>query len=178
MIFIYAGTFFLILIIMVVTSVICTVLVIHIGYHTKKMPRWIKMIFIDFLAKAVCMDLENGKNTGKEASAWSSNGFVHTTDKERHYSTKNRENNDAISTGSKIAHDISSISSSLDFIKSEMISKADEDDNHAQWKHVSMVIDRCLLLIFGSFALVVTLVMTSYIVAKSNQDFAEVTELQ
>ena len=162
---------------MVVSSVICTVLVIHIGYHTKKMPHWIKLIFIDFLARAVCMDLDNKKNEEKEASAWS-HGFVYNTDKKPHFSTKIRENHDTIFTGSKLGTGISSISSSLDFIKSQMKFKADEDDNHAQWKHVSMVIDRCLLLIFGSFALVVTVVMTSYIVAKSNQDFAEVTELQ
>ena len=135
------------------------------------------MIFIDFLAKAVCMDLEDKTNT-KEETAACNHGFVHTNDKVLHFSTKNGGNNHTILTGSKIATDISSISSSLDFIKSEMISKADDEDNHAQWKHVSMVIDRCLLLIFGSFALVVTVVMTSYIVAKSKHDFAEVTESQ
>ena len=180
---------------MVCISVVCTVFVIHVSYKKTKMPRWIEALVINGLGRLVCITgaQVNTNREKKDHSYVNQSMMVETSIRgegngDAFHSSGNlfANGNLTVSANGQISsafgenthaslNDYSQIAQTLHSMKNEMNAKLEEDYLLSRWRLVSVIIDRLLLLTFTMFAFVVTVVMTTYVIFKSDMDFETVT---
>ena len=186
---------------MVCMSVVATVVIIHIGFKATKMPRWVRVLFIDCLGKCVGIKhakgirSSNNKCYVNEAMMTSQsrdqpnnleNDMNHATNGHLNLDILNKrdgignhgngDNPQNFMIGSKANNSqMLEITQSLATISNDFEQKSNANELLAQWRLVSMIIDRLLMLIFTTFSVVVTLVMTTYVLVESDRDFTALT---
>ena len=137
---------------MVGTSVVATIIVISVWHHPKKMPPWVKTVFLDGLSKLVCLNFDIDSTTVSKSESKINNGYSPDADLAlRRMSVE----------GSTIARDPQMSSNGVDalvsLMKEEMLSNSEKEHQHLLWQRVSIVIDRSLFFIFTIFTVVTSI---------------------
>ncbi|XP_072016672.1 neuronal acetylcholine receptor subunit alpha-10-like [Amphiura filiformis] len=186
------GTFFLLMITMVCVSVFFTVIVIHVGYNRTPMPTWVEYCIISCLGKCVCItgspsskankidlpDISPTEIVGTLQNESETNVY-HTQIGRDHIPASNingRFITDSPNVMTAVSSDLAQIKEILCASRDDMNSKANEDIMLEKWQLVSMIADRVLMIMFTCFTVIVTVVMTTYIVVKSEQEHEMLTD--
>ena len=169
---------------MVCVSVVCTVLVIHIGSSARPVPRCIRWFFLDFLPSIVCLrhlersqilnmnvqkinPLEEGEhivlqNSDEEQCEYRNE---HTRVNHNHQ-TPNR---DSIRLQHCKCDNSDETKKRLDFLIKDIQEKKLSDSIRSDWHQVAVVVDRCLLIVFIVFSLVATLTLAASLLSGINE---------
>ena len=197
----FSDTFFLVMIVMVCFSVVCTVLVIHIGSSARPVPRCIRWLFLDFLPNIVCLrhlersqilninvhqkinPLEEGEHivlqNGDEEQCEYLN--EHTNRLNHTHHTPGRSG--SLRPPCKACEsENTETKKRLEFVVKDIQEKKLAEAIRSDWHQVAVVVDRCLLIIFVMFSLVSTLILAAALLTGINQtyrndDFPNSTEL-
>ena len=144
------------MIVMVCVSVIATGFVMHLSATTQQMPRWVEQVFLEMIPCLLCLQPGPLANGNGEPLM-------------RRSSLNNQEVGvETISGNIKDAEDI------LSFLKHELKIKNSQAFQQMQWRRVSMVIDRLLLVIFIIFIILCTLLLTIEIITGSEERFDDI----
>ena len=155
----YLGDYFLAMIAMVCVSVVTTVMVIHISAKTGPVSYWVQVVFLRWLAHVTCMyheELDQSPPDSKllhdsSTTECTLNLFTnHDVDGMPGNKTCFKQNGGEI---------LDSVAEDLHFIREDIEGRNMEEQTSLQWKHVGRVVDRCLLLIFLTYAMITSLVL-------------------
>ena len=183
---------------MVCVSVVTTVMSIHVGFKSTKMPRWVRVLVIDCLGK--CLGIHECPKSSIGSNQCYVNEACDVTSQSRDRRNKTEgDSNHSTSTSNghgRVPIDIlkgdsdaqrslskrfestqiTEITESLSVIRREFELKSETDELLVKWRLVSMIIDRALLLTFATFAVAVTVVLGVKVVIESGDIFRELTE--
>ena len=156
----YLGMFFLLMIIIVSASVVATIVVIHMNQIScRPPPGWVSWLALKKLPPLVCL---NGiRNIG----------HPHTRENASLKASEDYVVPNVISVGvsafsGKFINDSNSSAPSVDF----EVQMEEEKQNQHEWKSVSLVLDRLLMVVFITTNIVITVALLSVIVIGSNQE--------
>ncbi|XP_072046595.1 neuronal acetylcholine receptor subunit alpha-10-like [Amphiura filiformis] len=159
------GSYFFSMIATVSASVIATVIVIHMSSIAHKpIPSWVHWIVLQILPRLVCMNAiktsqrhHETKSAKRETATISSTHYLHNLIAPVvHMSTFADED---INDGSKLQS------------KSFDVQIEEENQNRHDWKLVSLVVDRYMMLIFSITTVVITVTLLVTITIGSKQEF-------
>ncbi|XP_072030304.1 neuronal acetylcholine receptor subunit alpha-10-like [Amphiura filiformis] len=184
-------TFFLVMIVMVCLSVVCTVLVIHIGSSARPVPRCIRWLFLDVLPTIVCLrhlersqilnlnvqkinPLEEGEHivlqNGDEEQCEYRN--EHTSRVTHNHQMPNRTSTTR-SQSRACDSENSETKKRLEYVVKDIQEKKLTEAIRSDWHQVAVVVDRCLLIIFVVFSIVSTLTLAAALLSGINHSYLE-----
>ena len=147
---------------MVCVSVVTTVMVIHVSAKTGPVPYWVQVIFLRWLAHITCMYHEELDQSPPDSKLLHDSSTTECTLK---LFTNHATDVDGMPGNNKVDFkqncvDIpDSVAEDLHFIREDIESRNMEEQSSLQWKHVGRVVDRCLLSIFLTYAMITSLVL-------------------
>ena len=173
---------------MVCVSVIATGVVMHLGSKSRPLPHWVKRLFLDFLARILCQESDEEPTTFSLIRAIHSpvddtkqkytptiqNPNANTKDN----SVEETNHNNGLTKGQSTIFDSEEFRDVLDtlrFIKTDLASKNACTYETMQWRRVSIICDRLLLLIFLTFMVTCTLVLAIQVILGSQEEAHRVT---
>ena len=139
-----SDTFFLVMIVMVCVSVTCTVFVIHVAGNTYQIPRVIQKLFSHRqLLRILCVHHHRRQeNIVFSSTVCSKCGSTTEGDFLANHTNEESKTDKGLMRNNSTDHEDNS---------------KQEDVVISDWKGVALVVDRCLLVIFLSFAWVTSL---------------------
>ena len=172
------------MIVMVCVSVIATVLVIHLSAISQPVPPWVNTLFLRIIPRLMLLSVEPGENTntGAPAVVWANHGSNESADDKSHVKHIEATTNGMVMNQKMIpdanhapqqnpGKELQSMACALNFLKADTERKNADSLEAAQWRRVSIIVDRLLLYIFSTFGVVCTIYMTTEIVFGSNNDY-------
>ena len=163
------------MIVMVCASVIATVLVIHLSAISQPVPPWVNTLFLKIIPRLMCLSVEPGP-----ATVLANRGKEYIDEQSKHLGAA--QNGIMINANQKSdpevypphqnsSKDLQELVSAFNYLKADTERKNAESLEQAQWRRVSIVVDRILLYIFSIFAIVCTVFLTTQVVVGSSNDY-------
>ena len=155
------------MIIMVSTSVLLTVVIIHLAFNTRPMPNWVEYVFLEKLGMIFCLFEKDDSDTSEEDPLHYKNAAYDAVD------ASNKTNRDDTGFQEPIPLDpeLIKIIQQLEQIRLNTMQQNIDEDVLLKWKRVALVIDRALLLSFIVLAALTTTIMMIQIYLGGETDY-------
>ena len=183
----YLGIYFLLMIVMVCLSVAASALVIHSKYTSRPVPGRVKEICLGFLPKYVGLSYltlnpssaNNDKEVLLKTSIDCDKEITRTGNPESSARSGEYVNGDTVIGSGRLdlrrcvsPSELKEINGKLRYILKDMRERKSDNQIRSEWSKISAVIDRCLLYIFISFALLTTCALLIGILTGSGRDYS------
>ena len=188
------GTYFTIMIIMVCASVLLTVIIIHFGFNTRPMPRWVEYLILENIGKIFCLSEKDefymehdalhhkksaddavnasGKTNGDKNDSMTehgSNGMVYNPNSID--DSQNRNVSTVFYESATYIPELAKIVQQLEYIRLNTMHQNKLEVISRKWKRVATVIDRTLLYSFIVLAVVTSVVMMTQVHQGGEMDY-------
>lgn len=148
---------------LVSTSVIATVIVIHMSRITHKpAPSWIQWLVLNKLPRFVCID-----DVGKWHRHMQKSSFRSSTTCSEKCAIPTVSNNGVSALSKSTTNNVNASTSASNF---EQVVEEEQQNQH-EWKLVSLVVDRYLMVIFSIATIVITVTILAIIIIGSREEF-------
>ena len=142
------------MIVMVCVSVIATGFVMHLSATPQPMPRWVEQVFLEMIPRLLC--LKSGPLADENSEPLMRRSSL---------------NNQQVET---VSGNITDVEDTFAFLERDVKIKNSQAFEQMQWRRVSMVVDRLLLVISIIFIILCTLLITIEIITGSEERFDEI----
>ena len=182
------------MIIMVCASVLLTVIIIHFGFNTRPMPRWVEYLILENMGRIFCLsendefytdhDASHNKKTADDAVSSSgnlhgnkndsmtehgSNGMVYNPNSIEE--SQNRNMSTVFYESATYIPELAKIVQQLEYIRLNTLHQNKLEVVSRKWKRVATVIDRTLLYSFIVLAVTTTVVMMTQVHQGGEMDY-------
>ncbi|XP_072041536.1 neuronal acetylcholine receptor subunit alpha-3-like [Amphiura filiformis] len=174
------GTYFLCMIVMVCVSVIATGIVMHVSALSQPVPRWVKLVFLHFLPRVLCLSPDPIENTLDGTKHFqienpNSSESIESCVEDLHANHANQVSSKVTDNNiTSIMNMMKEILETLRFMKTNLTNRNEQTLEQMQWRRVSIIVDRLLLNIFSLYMIVCTVYITVEILIGSEEEYEAV----
>ena len=148
---------------LVSTSVIATVIIIHMSRITyRPVPSWVQWLVLNKLPRFVCID-----DVGKWHRHMKKLSFRSSNTCSEKCAIPTVANNEVSALSKSTTNDVNAPTPASNF---EQVAQEEQQNQH-EWKLVSLVVDRYLMVIFSIATIVITIIILVFVVIGSRAEF-------